>query len=169
MFKWFWTIFSLGAPDVKNQPQANVSLSYDIIAIWSNLPTTTLKFSTFELFNLLNAVVWFVFTLFSQDMGRFYSGSFEKNTWILIELSNIVALTEVPAYFHFQNRVVSAYQMPAQPSYPLTWNFRDTLISRYKKKKATMSVANITWREIKVTYIVSIIKKERVLLPQKRL
>ena len=40
------------------------------------LPTTTLKFSTFELFNLLNAVVWFVFTLFSQDMGRFYSGSF---------------------------------------------------------------------------------------------
>ena len=32
-----------------------------------------------------------------------------------------------------------------------------------------MSVANITWREIKVTHIVSIIKKERVLLPQKRL
>ena len=63
---------------IKNQPRANVSLSYDSNAIWSNLPTTTLKFSTFELFNLLNAVVWFVFTLFSQDMGRFYSGSFCK-------------------------------------------------------------------------------------------
>ena len=63
---------------IKNQPRANVSLSYDSNAIWSNLPTTTLKFSSFELFNLLNAVVWFVFTLFSQDMARSYSGSFWK-------------------------------------------------------------------------------------------
>ena len=42
----------------------------------SNLPTAALKFSAYGLFNLLNAVAWFVFTLFSQEMGRFLSSSF---------------------------------------------------------------------------------------------
>ena len=55
---------------VKNQPQANVSLSNGMCSeIYLRLHT--LKFGAYGLFNLLNAVVWFVFTLFGQEIGRF--------------------------------------------------------------------------------------------------
>ena len=48
-------------------------------------------------------------------------------------------------------------------NYFVTWNSRNTLISRiswYQKKLRNLSDANITWREILVTHIMSIIKKE---------
>ena len=52
---------------VKNQPQANVSLSSGMCSeIYLRL-----HFGAYGLFNLLNAVVWFVFTLFGQEIGRF--------------------------------------------------------------------------------------------------